>query len=94
MKGSRPGVKRCQQSTEEDTIPKKKDRSQYEKNLHPARNFNEEWKEGREWLEMASELDFFSVLVPQSLFYGWLSFSIVGQLFHVLLMMLKSVGQN
>ena len=30
-KGSRPGVKRCQQSTEEDTTPKKKkDRSQYE----------------------------------------------------------------
>ena len=48
MKGSRPGNKRCQQSTEEDPIPKKKDRSQYEKNLHPARSFNEKWKEGRE----------------------------------------------
>jgi hypothetical protein len=33
MKGSRPGNKRCQQSTEEDPIPKKKDRSQYAKNL-------------------------------------------------------------
>jgi len=50
MKGSRPGVKRCQQSTEEDTIPKKKDRSQYEKNLQPAHSFNEKSKEGREWL--------------------------------------------
>jgi hypothetical protein len=55
MKGSRPGVKRCQQSTEEDTILKKKDRSQYEKNLHPTRSFKVKWKEGREWLEMASE---------------------------------------
>ena len=48
-KGSRPGVKRCQQSTE-DTTPKKKDRTQYEKDLRPARSFNEKWKEGREWL--------------------------------------------
>ena len=55
MKGSRPGVKRCQQSTEEDTILKKKDRSQYEKNLHPTRSFKVKWQEGREWLEMASE---------------------------------------
>ena len=46
-KGTRPGVERCQQSTEEDTIPKKKDRSQYEKNLRPAGSFNEKWKEGR-----------------------------------------------
>ena len=46
---TRPGVKRCQKSTE-DTIPKKKDRSHYEKYLHPSRSFNEKWKEGKEWL--------------------------------------------
>ena len=46
---TRPGDKRCQKSTE-DTIPKKKDRSHYEKYLHPSRSFNEKWKEGKEWL--------------------------------------------
>ena len=43
-KDKRPGVERCQQSTEEVTIPKKKDCSQYEKNLRPARSFNAKWK--------------------------------------------------
>ena len=60
-KGARPGVKRCQQSTEEDTILKKKDRSQYEKTVSTKDDDNMDSDESDFEYEQSEEMNYFFI---------------------------------